>query len=150
MPSWKPYFAAFTPFGKVLDDRGTLHYFPRPDETPAEAVAVAPDAEQLVVIAGDPAAGKFVEHLTFRGIAFRHAGWRTPPDGFEPMQAAASIEATIQIDGSRHVTFEDCEIGHIASYGIWFRKGCRIRNNIFAFSREYRSSKRQCKILNAK
>jgi hypothetical protein len=23
------------------------------------------------------------------------------------------------------VTFEGCEIGHIGTYGIWFRRGCR-------------------------
>ncbi len=108
-----------------LDADGTLYYMPRPGEMPEETTAVAPVAPRLVEIAGDPAAGKFVEHLTFRGISFRHTGWRTPPQGFDPVQAAASIDAAVQIDGARHVTFEDCEIGHVATYGIWFRKGCQ-------------------------
>ena len=30
--------------------------------------------------------------------------------GFDPEQAAASIQAAIMADGTRHVTFEDCEI----------------------------------------
>ncbi len=108
-----------------LDGGGTLHYFPRAGETPDKSAAVAPVAERLVEIAGDPAAGKFVEHLAFRGLTFQHTLWSTPPQGFEPMQAAASIEAAVQIDGARHVTFEDCEIGHVSTYGLWFRSGCR-------------------------
>ena len=27
-------------------------------------------------------------------------------------------------DGARNVTFENCEIGHIGIYGMWFRRGC--------------------------
>ncbi|NND98566.1 MAG: right-handed parallel beta-helix repeat-containing protein [Pirellulaceae bacterium] len=107
-----------------LDDGGTLHYLPQPGELPDKSV-VAPVANKLIEIAGDPANGKFVEHLTFRGLSFQHTGWQTPPQGFEPEQAAASIEAAVQIDGARHVTFDDCEIGHVATYGLWFRKGCR-------------------------
>ncbi|MCB1229283.1 MAG: right-handed parallel beta-helix repeat-containing protein [Verrucomicrobiae bacterium] len=108
-----------------LDDKGTVFYRPRPGETVEKTEAIAPVAEKLLVLAGDPGAGKFVEHLTFRGLAFRHTGWRTPPSGFEPMQAAASIEAAIQVDGARQIVFENCEIGHVGTYGLWFRKGCR-------------------------
>jgi hypothetical protein len=107
-----------------LDADGTLHYFPRPGESPEQASVVAPVAERLIEIRGDAAVGKFVEHLTFRGLAFRHTGWRTPERGFEPVQAAASIEAAVQIDAARHITFESCEIGHVATYGLWFRQGC--------------------------
>jgi len=120
------YLAAFDEPGEwFLDDRSTLHYVPLPGETPDKSTVVAPVAERLIEIAGDPATGKFVEHLTFRGLAFQHTSWHTPPQGFEPMQAAALIEAAVQIDGARHVTFDDCEIGHVATYGLWFRKGCR-------------------------
>lgn len=108
-----------------LDEGGTLHYLPRPREQPQQSTVIAPVADRLIQISGDPSAGKFVEHLTFRGLAFEHTGWQTPPQGFEPMQAAASIEAAVQIDGARSIAFDDCEIGHVATYGLWFRKGCR-------------------------
>ncbi len=103
----------------------TLTYLPRPGETIENATAIAPVTEQLLVIAGDPAAGKPVEHLTFRGLSFLHAGWQSPPTGFDPAQAAFPIEAVVQIDGAREVHFEDCEIGHTGLYGLWFRRGCR-------------------------
>jgi hypothetical protein len=104
---------------------GTLSYLPRPGEDLTRAEVIAPVAEKLLVIKGDPAKGKFVEHLTFKGISFQHAQWLTPEGGFEPAQAAWPIEAAIMADGARHVAFEDCEIAHTGTYALWFRKGCR-------------------------
>ena len=75
---------------------------------------------------GDAAAGKFVEHITFKGLSFQHSQWLTPPGGFEPTQAAAPVEAAVMADGARWVVFENCEIAHTGVYGIWFRKGCKI------------------------
>ncbi len=108
-----------------LDAEGTLFYKPLPGQNIDNTQAIAPVAEKLLVVAGDAAAGKFVQHLTFRGLAFRHAAWKTPAKGFEPSQAASPIEAAIQIDGARHVALEDCELGHVGTYGIWFRHACR-------------------------
>ncbi|HAH46650.1 MAG TPA: hypothetical protein DCM07_17680, partial [Planctomycetaceae bacterium] len=74
-----------------LAPEGKLHYVPRPGETLEKAEVFAPVAEQLLLLKGDPAEGKFVEHLTFRGLSFQHTDWRTPPQGFEPSQAASPI-----------------------------------------------------------
>jgi hypothetical protein len=104
---------------------GTLFYLPRPGEVMERAEVVAPVARQFIIIRGDPAAGRLVGNITFRGLSFRHAQWLTPPDGIEPVQAAATIDAVVLLDGAREVTFEDCEIGHIGTYGIWFRRGCQ-------------------------
>ena len=103
---------------------GTLYYRPLPGEDIAKAEVIAPVAEKFLVIQGDPAKSRFVDHITFRGITFHHAQWVTPPWGFEPVQAAEPIEAVVQADGARHVTLEDCEIGHIGTYAVWFRTGC--------------------------
>lgn len=108
-----------------LSRQGTLYYKPRAGEDMRKAEVVAPVAEKFLVLKGDPEHGKFVEHVEFRGLAFRHGQWLTPPGGFEPMQAAASIEGAIQADGARHVTFDRCEAGHLGTYVLWFRKGCR-------------------------
>jgi hypothetical protein len=103
---------------------GSLYYRPRPGDDMATVEVVAPVADKFLVIQGDPAGGKLVEHVTFQGLTFHHAQWLTPPGGFEPAQAAAPIDAVVQVDGARHVTFEDCEIGHIGTYALWLRKGC--------------------------
>jgi len=108
-----------------LDRDGTLTYWPLPGEDPRRAEIVAPVADRFIVIRGAPTADRWVEHVAFRGLAFEHAQWLTPPGGFEPVQAAASIGAAVEADGARHVTFEDCAIGHVGTYGLWFRRGCR-------------------------
>lgn len=137
MKSWNPlthntgyqlenFRAALDEAGEwFLDPAGLLSYRPRDGESINDVEVIAPVAGKMVVINGDAAKGNPVENLQFRGLAFRNSGWVSPPEGFEPSQAASPIEATIQIDGADGIVFEDCEIGHTGGYGIWFRKGCR-------------------------
>ncbi len=107
-----------------LSRKGTLYYLPRPGERPENAKVIAPVAERFVVARGDPGTGRFVEHIRFKGITFRYAAYRTPPQGFEPSQAASPIDAVIMADGARDLTFEACRIEHVGRYAVWFRKGC--------------------------
>jgi hypothetical protein len=106
-----------------LADDGTLTYKSLPGEDPARAEVIAPLATQLLILRGQP--NQPLQHVTFRGLAFQETGWRCPPQGFEPTQAAATIEAVIQGDHVRAVSFDHCEIAHTGIYGLWFRKGCR-------------------------
>ena len=108
-----------------LEKDGTLLYYPLPGESICNAEIVSPVTEKLLVIAGKPSAGSFVEHLTFRGLSFRYSQWITPASGVDPSQAASPIEAAIKMDGARGIVLEDCEIGHLGIYGVWFRRGCR-------------------------
>jgi hypothetical protein len=107
-----------------LDRDGTLFYKPLPGEDPARAEVFAPAVETLVRLAGDAPAGKFVGHLTFRGLAFLHGQWLTPPQGDSTVQAAFSIAAAVMVDGAREIAFDGCEIAHVGTYGLWFRRGC--------------------------
>ena len=108
-----------------LARNGTLYYKPLPGEKMNRAEVVAPVTDKFIIINGDPAADKLVEHVTFRGLAFKNAQWLTPPDGFDPSQAASSIDAVVMADGARHVEFDSCEFSHFGTYGIWFWRGCR-------------------------
>ncbi len=108
-----------------LDRQGTLYYRPRDDEDMSAAVVVAPVTDAMLRFDGDPAGKKVVEHLTFRGLAFRYAQYILPAQGHCDGQAAASIEAVVQGHGTRHVTLDHCEIAHIGTYGIWLWRGCR-------------------------
>ncbi|HWL09744.1 MAG TPA: right-handed parallel beta-helix repeat-containing protein [Planctomicrobium sp.] len=108
-----------------LAQDGTLTYFPRPGETIENAVVIAPVIENLLVIKGEPANDRFVSHLHFQGLTFAHSRWTPANQRFGPMQAAAQVDASVQIDGARDVQFENCEIREISKYAIWFRKGCQ-------------------------
>ncbi len=104
---------------------GTLLYRPRKGEDPETAEVVAPVAERLLVLAGNPSKGAFVEHLHFRGLVLEHGGYVLPPGGASSVQAAAHVGAAIEADGARHVTFTDCEVRRVGRYAVWFRRGCR-------------------------
>ena len=107
-----------------LDRKGTLFYMPRPGEDMTRAEVIAPIASQFIVLKGDAPNNHWMEHVAFRGLAFRHANYVLPPQGHGDGQAAQSIEAVVMADDTRQVSFEDCEIGHVGIYGVWFRRGC--------------------------
>jgi len=104
---------------------GTLSYKPLPGEDMAKAHVVAPVGGQFMHLAGEPELGLYVEHVTFKGLAFRHGAYVLPPGGHSDGQAAFRIPGAIMADGARHVAIEDCEVGHVGTYGLWFRRGCK-------------------------
>ena len=131
--SWKPeqrfilenYPEALDEPGEwYLDNSGFLTYFPLPGEDPETVEVIAPVIEKLLILDGSPESDQFVENVIFKGLSFKHAAYYLPPEGFEPYQAASTIEAVIQIDGAKNILIENCELMHVGGYGIWFRRGC--------------------------
>ncbi|MBN1803847.1 MAG: right-handed parallel beta-helix repeat-containing protein [Sedimentisphaerales bacterium] len=114
-----------TPGEWFLSRNGALYYKPLPDESITQVHATAPAIEKLVIFKGEPEDEKYVEHIKLKGLVFRHSQALLPADGYAPYQAAYVTEAAVIADGAHNVTIEDCEISHVATYGIWFRQGCR-------------------------
>jgi hypothetical protein len=108
-----------------LSRQGKLTYWPRPGEEISGLEAVAPVAQQAIVIQGDIRQKKPVQHVSFKGLSFKHFGWTSPPKGFNASQAAASIQAVAQVDGAESIDFDACEIASTGIYGIWFRRACK-------------------------
>ncbi len=108
-----------------LERNGTLYYMPRPGEDMSKAHVVAPAVEKLVIFEGKPEAEQFVEHIQLKGLVFHHNQSLLPRSGYYPYQAAFVTEAAIMADGARNIVVKDCEVGHVATYGVWFRQGCR-------------------------
>jgi len=107
-----------------LSREGKLYYKPLPGEDMAKAEVVAPVADALLVVKGDAHEGKLVQHLSFKGLSFRHSKFLLPKEGHINSQADPDISAAVMVDGARHVNFENCEIAHVAIFGAWFRNGC--------------------------
>jgi hypothetical protein len=103
---------------------GVLAYKPLDQQDMSIAEVVAPVLEKFIIIAGKPSDKKFVQHVTIKGLGFHHAQYITPPGGFEAAQAASPIDATVIADGAQNVSIEGCEIAHVGTYAVWFRKGC--------------------------
>ncbi len=104
---------------------GKLSYRPLPGEDMTKAVVVAPVLRKLVRFDGNPAAGKFVDHIHLRGLAFHHANWFVKNKGFADGQAASWLEAAVYARGARHCVVENCEVAHVGEYGLWWARGCK-------------------------
>lgn len=118
------YFAALDSPGEwYLDRSGYLYYIPLPGETPENTVFHAPIIKEFVKISGKSETSK-VSNIQFENISFSVAGYRTPPSGNDPAQAAAPEGAVITLDFADNITFTGCEIAHTGNYGLWFRRGC--------------------------
>ena len=102
----------------LLDASGDLRYRPAAGERIDDGLFIAPVLEKLLEISG-------AANLHFEGLQFEYTGYRLPPGGCPPGQAAAGIGATIEIDDSKNVIFENTTIAHTGNYGIWFRRGCQ-------------------------
>ena len=119
-----------------LDRRtGVLSYWPMPGEKLGETEVVAPRLGQLVAWAGNADQGRFVEHVVLRGLAMHHSDWDLAPRGNSSTQAAVEVPAAIVADGARYCAIEGCEVAHVGTYAIWFRRGCKDcciqRNRLF-------------------
>lgn len=114
-----------TPGEWFLSRDGTLYYKPLEGQDPSRAEVVAPVSGKLLVVQGEPEKERFVEHVSFRGLAFRHNRYPLPAEGYAPFQAAFVTEAAVMLDGARNVALADCEVSHTADYAVWFRRGCR-------------------------
>ncbi len=131
MAKGTPYYldnfraALDTPGEWFLARDGVLYYKPLPGEEMTKAHVVAPVAEKFLVLRGNPAAGRFVEHISFEGLTLLHSQWLTPAGGVDPVQSAAQVEAVIMADGARYIQIRDCEIGHLGIHAIWIRSGSR-------------------------
>ncbi|MDO5971920.1 right-handed parallel beta-helix repeat-containing protein [Flavivirga aquimarina] len=121
------YAAALDTVGEwFLNDKGTLYYKPLKGETPQNTEVIAPVLENLVTLKGDATNNLFVAHIRFEGISFKQCHYSIPIKGFEPNQAAVKLNSSaIMLEGSRDITFSNCEISQIGQHALWFGKGCR-------------------------
>ena len=127
------YYVEFTREGLdapgewYLDRRtGQLSYYPLPGQDMAKVRAVAPGVEELLRLEGDPAAGKFIDHLAFEGLSFQYTGWTMPKAQTVDGQAAAGLKtAAVYCRAARHCRLQRCEIAHTGGYALWLQLGCK-------------------------
>lgn len=104
---------------------GAVEYIPMPGERPGTTVGAAPRLDVLVRLAGDRKAGRFVEHVAFRGLTLAHTAWKLPKNGYSFCQAEAVVPGALVATAARHVSIEDCIVRHTAGYAIEFGAGCQ-------------------------
>ncbi len=100
---------------------GILYYVPRPGETIKQAEAFVSHVKQLLVFEGAPDSHEYIEHLSFRNLAFEHSDWGEPVNS---IQSDVLVPGTISATGTRFVNFEHCRFEHLGCYAIKFGDGC--------------------------
>jgi hypothetical protein len=104
---------------------GTLHYMPREGEAPDRVRFVAPRLASLVEFRGNPASGRFVEHLTLRGLTLSDTSWEPDPRDAMDSQASSPVPGAVVATGARHVAIERCLLKNLGGYAVDLRDGCR-------------------------
>ncbi|MCC5939300.1 MAG: right-handed parallel beta-helix repeat-containing protein [Lunatimonas sp.] len=99
---------------------GYVYYIPKEGEEIHSIEVFAPATDKFITIRGNKL--NPVKHKTFKGIRFKVAGYRLPKQGNDPLQAAATEDASIMVDYADYIRFENCELAHTGLYGIWFRR----------------------------
>lgn len=137
-------FEALSEPGEWYLDRfnGNVYYLPLPGEQLELTEIIAPVAEQLLVLEGNPVEHQYVEHLRFQGLEFIHTDWRQPSEGIVPFthipryvgmpvrkiagspQAALFVPGAIYMKSARFCSVEDCIIRHIGHHGVEIAEGC--------------------------
>jgi parallel beta-helix repeat protein len=103
---------------------GLLTYIPMPGEDPAATEVIAPKATQLLVIAGDPGHGHWVEQVRLQNITFAHTAWTLPHEGYSFGQADILVPAAIAATGMRHGSISGCAIAHTGGWAVDLAQGC--------------------------
>lgn len=104
---------------------GQLTYIPRPGESMETTEVVAPRLDRLLVLQGDAAGGRLVQHVIFRGLSFAHSNWILAPQGLSMPQAEIGVDAAIVVVGARDIGFEAIAVRHVGGYAIAIAGGSR-------------------------
>ena len=105
---------------------GTLYYYPLPGEDMATAEVIAPMMKsRMVEFAGEPAEGRFVEHLHFRDLSFRHVDGDMDRYNGVYRQGHMYLDSAISARGLRNASFERCELAQLGEYAMELADGCR-------------------------
>ena len=106
-------------------ETGVLTYWPLRGERLETTEVIAPVLTELVRFAGNADQGSPVQWLTLKGLTFHHSDWIRDPKGNSSTQAAVEVPAAVTADGALHCGFENCEVAHVGTYAVWFRRGCK-------------------------
>jgi hypothetical protein len=105
---------------------GTLYYYPMPGEEMSKAEVIAPVMKSnMLSFAGDLAGGKPIEHVHFRGLAFRHLDGDMDKHNGVYRQGHMYLTSAIVAHGLRNASFERCELSQLGEYALELADGCR-------------------------
>jgi hypothetical protein len=120
-------FEALDAPGEWYLDRATetLYYLPLPGEDLHTAEVIAPRlATRLLEFRGDVAGARFIEHLTFRDLDFRHVDGDAERHNGVYRQGHMFLGAAVYAEGLRSSVFVNCELAQLGEYALELGPGC--------------------------
>ena len=115
---------------------GVLSYQAEADEDLNNAEVIAPFIQSALLKAeGNFEAGKRVQHVVLRGLAFAHTDWTLPAKGYLDTQAAVHVRGDISLEGAEDCRIEGCTFAHLGGYALELGKGSQrcqaVANEIY-------------------
>ena len=109
-----------------LDRRkGIAFYWAKPGEDPNKSEIVAPRLQELLVLRGDFAAGRSVQHVRVQGLTFAYTDWALGANGYADTQAAFGIPGDVRAEAAVDCVVEHCRFVHLAGYALELGRGCQ-------------------------
>lgn len=103
---------------------GKCYYYPFPAEELEKSQIIAPVAEQLVRMEGDPINSKTVENIIFSNIEFCYTNWELPPDDTNRGQGSSTVDAAVLLRGAQNCMFENCQFTNLGTWAFEIAEGC--------------------------
>lgn len=94
---------------------GTLYYVPRPGETAETIQAIAPVAQELVLLEGSSRSDGRLRHLRFENLIVEHT---EPLSRRASVQAAAHVGAALSVFWAHDVAIARCEVARTGTYAV--------------------------------
>lgn len=118
------YKAALDKPGEWFLDKseGYVYYIPREGEDLSVAECFAPTLHQWIIAKGNRET--LLKDIRFENLSFQYAAYSMPKFGNEPMQAAATVEAAVELEYVKNIRFVNCEMLHTGGYAVWLKTAC--------------------------
>jgi hypothetical protein len=103
---------------------GKCYYYPFPEEDPEKAQIIAPVAEQLLRIEGDPINQKLVKNITFQNLEFCYTNWELPANETNRGQGSSTVDAAALLKGAQNCSFVHCRFTNLGTWAFELAEGC--------------------------
>jgi hypothetical protein len=98
-----------------------IYYYPVSNDNIQTSGVFVPATQSLFTINGANAA-KTINNIYIRGISFEGAGYNIYDKGMDPMQAAATYGAVVEVNNASNINFSNCAFTDISLNGIWLKE----------------------------
>jgi hypothetical protein len=98
--------------------KGLLFYYPMPGEDLRTASIIAPFAEAHLRLKGDARARRFVEHLHFRNLGFRHTNFHLPPGDSNDGQGSSRVASAIVLEAARSCSLSHLRLSNLGTFAF--------------------------------